>query len=182
MTASFPILFLLPIVNHRINIMTSRVNDEHQDVAGGDNDRSECHILPCTVDYTGPAPVRRYFQPQTLSSRRGRTGDAPVQAAQFRGRGLLAGTAVAVSGQVWELEDCKDDDGRTTERNVTRLAQFSHVTEWQHAHLVEQVQQQQQQKPTSVRSDGNRVQRAREWMELAAALHTPLPVEEDEPV
>lgn len=165
--------------------MTSQHHDQqHQDVGV---DRSECHILPCSLDFTGPAPVRRYFQPQTLQSRRSSsssssTGDAPVQAAQFRGRGLLAGPAVAVSGQVWELEDRRDDSnpGGTA---ITCLAQFSHVTEWQHAHLVEQVQQQQQQQqqPTLVRSDGNRVQRALEWMELAAALHAPLPVEEEQP-
>jgi len=148
--------------------MTSREYDQQQDDVNAD--RSECHILPCAVDYTGPAPVRRYFRPQTLEPRR-RRGDPLVQAAQFRGRGLLAGPAVAVSGQVWELEDRKHDHGAPTQ-TVHRLAQFSRVTEWQHAHLVEQVQQQH----------GNRVQRALEWMELAAALHAPLPVEEEQPV
>jgi hypothetical protein len=109
---------------------------------------TECHILPCSIDYTGKAPVSVYFQPTPFQ-------EGLYQAAQFRGRGLLALEPVAVSGRLLNVKDNK----------VTTQASFDRITEWQHVHQ------------TAALTSSGRVQRALDWNEIASALHSKLPVE-----
>ena len=70
-----------------------------------------CHILPCSIDYDGMAPIHVYFQPSQVQ-------------AQFRGRKLLAQPPVAVQGRVM------GGRGSNPRGNLT----FTQIQEWHHLH------------------------------------------------
>jgi hypothetical protein len=70
-----------------------------------------CHILPCSIDYDGMAPIHVYFQPSEVQ-------------AQFRGRKLLAQPPVAVQGRVI------GGRGSHPRGDLT----FTQIQEWHHLH------------------------------------------------
>jgi hypothetical protein len=136
-----------------------------------------CHALPCKIEFTGKAPVYLYFQPQsvendTTSSSSG-ISSTSFQAAQFRGRGLLACNSsskspthppeTALHGRMLTVNSDKT--------GVSVQASFEHLTEWHHEHQPAAVQQ-----ATKLNKNPNRVQLARDWISIAAALHAPVPV------
>jgi hypothetical protein len=90
------------------------------------NDESAtCHALPCSIEFTGKAPVYLYFQPHPVendTSSSSGSSSASFQAAQFRGRGILA-TPVAVAVVVTlPLQHYKADCSQST---ATRRASQS---------------------------------------------------------
>jgi hypothetical protein len=89
-----------------------------------------------------------YFYPQPLES----DGHHGIQAAQFRGRGLLA-KPVSANGQVIVV----------TSNKMQNVSIFDKVTEWQHVH-----------QPASVTSSSSRISRVEDWYEVALALHAPV--------
>lgn len=118
------------------------------------NATTECHILPCSIGFTGKAPTHVYFQPST-------TNHNDSLAAQFRGRGLLAVVARPVHGKIVHA------DGK----QLITEASFESMTEWHHEHQPEALER---------KSTDERVARASEWCQIAAALHQPIPVADHE--
>lgn len=121
-----------------------------------------CHSLPCNIEYSGKAPVNVYFQPAELE-------DGKYQAATFRGRGLLAkndvgNSTVKVEGRLLQVVSSSSSDTK----QLKEVATFDQYTEWYHEHQVQAVEQ----RATSA----NRWSTALEWMEIAVALHAPLPL------
>jgi hypothetical protein len=130
-----------------------------------------CHSLPCNIDYTGPAPgVDVYFQPMDLptSSQAEKVPNATYQAVSLRGRGLLSKVddRNTVNGHVMRLQSNLSSDGVKEERNLQSIRYFDKYLEWHHEHQTSVLQ--------NLRS-GSKLDRAREWMDTAEALHAPLP-------
>jgi len=112
-----------------------------------------CHALPCNIDYTGKAPVDVYFRPAPVNDE--------YQAATLRGRGLLAPTSKEDDSQ-WQGHVLTKDHATNKLKTVTT---FEHLAEWHHEHLLSAMNQKE-----------SRLQTANDWMEVAKALHAPLPV------
>jgi hypothetical protein len=111
----------------------------------------DCHILPCSIEYTGVLPDDdrlKYFQPHPLPS----DDENEIFAAQFRGRGLLS-KPVPTTGQVLLIKDKK----------IQSITSFDRVFEWQHLH-----------QPAALASASSRVSHAKEWFDVASALHAPV--------
>eukprot|EP00545_Synedropsis_sp_CCMP1620_P002388 CAMPEP_0119003352 /NCGR_PEP_ID=MMETSP1176-20130426/514_1 /TAXON_ID=265551 /ORGANISM="Synedropsis recta cf, Strain CCMP1620" /LENGTH=113 /DNA_ID=CAMNT_0006954947 /DNA_START=72 /DNA_END=413 /DNA_ORIENTATION=+ len=74
-----------------------------------------CHVLPCSIDYQGMAPVHVYFHPTetTIGS------NEKAHQAQFRGRKLIAKPATPLSGIVLSSANSKK-------------IQFDGIQEWHH--------------------------------------------------
>jgi hypothetical protein len=151
------------------------------------NDESAtCHALPCSIEFTGKAPVYLYFQPHPVendTSSSSGSSSTSFQAAQFRGRGLLACSSNTISNTGSGSSDSpthppeKALQGRLLAVNsdktgVSVQATFEHLTEWHHEHQPAALQQ-----ATQPNKNPNRVQLARDWFPVAAALHAPVPVE-----
>jgi Ribonuclease H2 non-catalytic subunit (Ylr154p-like) len=150
--------------------------------------RPECHALPCSIDYSGKAPVADYFRPAPIDG-----GDGTLyQAATLRGRALLARVRhhvhlednttshqpVVVQGVVLQKaaklgntnkNNSSGSAAGTTTSVMTPLCAFDKFTEWHHEHLTAILDYQATDSTT-------RLTRAMEWMEVASALHAPLPV------
>jgi hypothetical protein len=149
-----------------------------------DESATTCHALPCNIEFTGKAPVYLYFQPHSVesdaSSSSGSSSNS-FQAAQFRGRGLLAcsnsNSTVADSSSNSPTHPQETElHGRMLTVNsdktgVSVQASFEHLTEWHHEHQPAAVHQ-----ATKLNKNPNRVQLARDWFPIAAALHAPVPV------
>jgi hypothetical protein len=85
---------------------------------------------------------------------------AKYQAAMLRGRGLLAKSDdhhPQVRGRVFEIQG--DDNNELKE-----IMRFDKLIEWHHEHLT-----------SAIEKKNNRVQTALDWMEVAQALHAPIP-------
>jgi Ribonuclease H2 non-catalytic subunit (Ylr154p-like) len=112
-----------------------------------------CHSLPCSIDYSGRASVDTYFRPASVSE-----NGQQFQAASFRGRGLLAAPSTPVVGLILHPRD----HGQVVKGS------FREIVEWHHTHQV-----------SAIPSRG-RIQTAKDWMEVAAALHAPIsPIDDD---
>jgi hypothetical protein len=134
-----------------------------------------CHGLPCNIDYTGRAPVDVYFRPTALP-------DGKFQAATFRGRGLLANAPVeegsmndnesntnpSLNGYLFEIVSAE-----VGEKQLRSVASFDRFTEWHHEHHLNTVAQKE-----SASQGCTRLGNALDWIEIATALHAPLPVSE----
>lgn len=139
------------------------------------DESATCHALPCKIEFTGKAPVYLYFQPQSVENDASSSSDstASLQAAQFRGRGLLACNTssysptdppeTALHGRMLTVNSDKT--------GVSVQASFEQLTEWHHEHQPAAVQQ-----AAKLNKNPSRVQRARNWFSVAAALHAPVPV------
>ena len=120
-----------------------------------------CHALPCNMDYEGMAATHLYFHPIRTN-----TGMAR---AMFRGRGLLA---------IMENDNIPSHkmallevDGQSSVVK-TKVPQMDRLLEWQHEH-----------NPTAARLEAEsssspfqRSQQAQSWLQVAQALHDPIPL------
>jgi Ribonuclease H2 non-catalytic subunit (Ylr154p-like) len=159
---------------------------------------ADCHILPCKIQYSGPAPVDVYFQPTPIPQTKPkrcitvsnedyknflngsirpttsappdiRPGDDPptLQAAHFRGRGLMATYPPApVHACVLHLNTSASPQ-KSVVAVVEKQAIVKTISEWQHEHLESAVLRTQ-------RNGATRVARGLEYCRIAAALHEPL--------
>lgn len=129
-----------------------------QNSSSHETNQAVCHSLPCSIDYSGRAPVSSFFQPVPLSDPKN------VQAATLRGRGLLARhPAIPVHGRVVTTSTRND----TNVKLVKTKERFDGYSEWKHAH-----------QPDALWTRESRIETAQEWMQLAAAIHAPIPVGE----
>jgi Ribonuclease H2 non-catalytic subunit (Ylr154p-like) len=118
-----------------------------------------CHSLPCSIDYSGRASVDTYFRPASVSE-----NGQQFQAASFRGRGLLAAPSTPAVGLILQPHD------HHGQQQVVK-GSFREMVEWHHTHQV-----------SAIPSGRGRMQTAKDWMEVAAALHAPIsssPVDDD---
>lgn len=87
---------------------------------------SSAHLLPCEIQYTGPAPVSAYFKPEA--------GAYGGQEAAFRGRALKGADIPLPPGYTGSLlQDSKQAnvaDGE--ERRWLHRGHISSFTCWQH--------------------------------------------------
>ena len=114
---------------------------------------ADCHILPCKTDYAGKAQVDSFFCPAMVH--------ADLQAAQFRGRGLLAAAPTQVQARVLTVHP---DQGQ-----VVNGVSVSRVSEWHHEHFEQAIAS-----PSHINS--SRIARALEWCHVTQLLHQPLAV------
>lgn len=94
------------------------------------------------------APVHIYFQHEPINS------DGTIQAAAFRGRGLLS-----------KSSHQDDVNGVVLQEGTTVAAAFQKLQEWEH-----------ESSPQLLQFQTSTFQRAKEWMELNQAVHGELPV------
>jgi hypothetical protein len=145
----------------KLGLIRDRVPMDPQTKSNGIIIMTICHNLPCSIDYKGRAPVDTYFRPAVISTSETDDGEQPqYQAAMFRGRGLLAARAVPVAGLILQPDSVSDDAGR---RNNVVVGTFHEIVEWHHTHQID-----------AIPRHGSRVQKAKDWMEVAAALHAPI--------
>lgn len=137
------------------------------------NARTEFHVLPCNVSFSGKAPVSVYFQPARLND--------TTDAACFRGRGLLARTSPpelesssphAIDADV-RLLRVRPNAHATDVGVVQSLASSRSLREWHHEHDPKMLSIVKQ-------NNANRLVQARNWCRVAEALHQPLPIQQDE--
>jgi hypothetical protein len=153
----------------------------------GSSSASECHALPCNIDFSGKAPTDVYFRPTKVvddhtneaaevKNGKGTSVFPQYQAATFRGRGLLAiqnnddgpSSTQALEGRFLQVGDASSTNPNE-EQIIQQVAQFSQMTEWYHDHDLTSVEQK------SSRPENSRVQTAMDWIETAEALHAPIP-------
>ncbi len=96
-------------------------------VAAREPAAAEAHLLPCEVQYSGPAPVSAYFKPSPLP-------DQGTHGAAFRGRKLLGRTVALPEGYTGTvLQDTNTAsiaDGE--ERKWLQKGTFNSLTYWNH--------------------------------------------------
>ncbi|KAK9810264.1 hypothetical protein WJX72_007629 [[Myrmecia] bisecta] len=115
------------------------------------------HNLPCSLNYTGTAPVSAYFRPTPCGYA---VDAADIQEAAFRGR-QLKGASLPLpegySGQVLQrgLENADPDAPQPWIQQLP----FAQLTYWNH------------DKDPS-RTDG--LKRSFEWLALASKVHAPV--------
>ena len=126
-----------------------------------------CHWLPCSIDYDGVAPVDVFFRPESIhldnndgdnhlkakeendekvkleersETKRGRKRKT-IDAASFRGRGLLAKQPIPLSEQniVGSVLTLSSSSSTASKCNIEIGEQFSEVHEWEHEWDVNKV-------------------------------------------
>jgi len=133
-----------------------------------------CHWLPCSIEYNGVAPVNVFFRPEYIhidnddgdnhhlkvkgekdekcvnikleerpQIKRGRKRKT-IEAASFRGRGLLAKQPIALSeqnivGSVLTFHSPSSSSTTASKCNIEIGEQFSEVHEWEHEWDVNKV-------------------------------------------
>lgn len=140
-----------------------------------------CHALPCSIDFTGRAPVQVYFTPHLVTEKEeddakeeGKANDksspAKVYSAQFRGRQLLAlepkqndsdrnNNQLPLHGRLLEVDFCK---AKNSEDRVKVKGKFSSIFEWKHECQPAVLQ--------NFSDNNNRVKAALQWCEVAQAV------------
>ncbi|KAL7570990.1 hypothetical protein ACA910_002613 [Epithemia clementina (nom. ined.)] len=131
-----------------------------------DSNETVCHILPCSIEYTGGVDGR-HLQPIRV--------DDKVEAVTLRGRGLLAQAPAfpippeIATGHVFQVtEQHQQQQAESTLLNDLPSLRFSSMQEWHHEHI-----------PTAVSLKSSKLKDALEWCSVANALHVPLPVTKD---
>lgn len=132
------------------------------------------HMLPCSIQHNGPAPVSQFFQPSAkVFSAEDEAADAEVQVkeAAFRGRRLLGATVTVPPGFIGiVLESHQDQEHRETpgdgngtalptENGWTVQSTFDAVTYWNHG---------------TPPSRGDPLQRCMAWLRLSQQIHSPV--------
>ena len=117
-----------------------------------------CHALPCTIEYDQKAAVHMYFQPQSIER-------DDVQAAQFRGRGLLCTNPeqplpTNVRGMVVMATDGSP--------HLIPTEKFDCLSEWRHEHNVNRLLD--EPKSASLMS------RLQDLVDVSHAIHDPIPL------
>jgi hypothetical protein len=124
-----------------------------------------CRALPCNIESSSATVDASYFQPVQIddASASPPPSEKTYAAAQFRGRGLLAAESKErLTGRVWKVTNGG--------KQLQVISEFQRLVEWQHEHRLEKLEKGCQ----------SRVKTAQEWMQVASALHAPLPLDEKE--
>lgn len=114
--------------------------------SGDETKRNHIHLLPCSIEFDGPAPVSSYFL----------TGDENGRAAHFRGRRLLKKDIHLPDGVVgmhMVIPDGRDG----SERKAELQSAFKDFTVWQHDMLP----------------SGQEVDQCLDWFEISEAVRFP---------
>lgn len=133
--------------------------------------KNEVHMLPCCINYNGPAPVSDYFKPKIADSF---LEGVEVKEAAFRGRKLLGCTTELPQdycGLLLEKVIPAEDHKKEQKWNGDILApdiwnakvMFKDLTYWRHddnPHFI----------------DNGR--KNLEWLRLASMIHKPVPAAE----
>lgn len=128
------------------------------------NDRT-CHMLPCSIDYQGMASSHVYFRPVEADG---------VVHSTFRGRGLLA-LAPLVTTNADKSNDCEKSGVLSAallsvqNQHLQIKADIDHILEWHHEYNPETL---------FLETNTSRVEVAKEWSEVAFALHESIPVQD----
>lgn len=140
-----------------------------------------CHMLPCSIDYSGRAHgATHFFRPMPIhQDNNGDTTEKQILAAALRGRGLL-GQVTSLDGFASQEEEKQDKDAQRSSSSCLRLFKVDpngvgltvqgppmhSVVDWQHEH-----------NPTNLTTSSkkSRLATAKAWMQVAQALHDPLP-------
>ena len=143
--------------NHRIPSSSSS-----SPVRAAAADTTSVHLLPCSIEYDGPARVSDYFRPRQVSAK----GDIE---ATLRGR-LLRGQTVKlpddISGFVLQQTDLKIGGASGEARNYAIVhGVFDEITYWNH---------------DLAPSGRDYLPQAMRWFDVARAVHAPLPILEQE--
>jgi len=135
-----------------------------------EEEAATCHMLPCNIDFEGMAKTHLYFVNEPIQVENGIT----ILASTFRGRGLLA-----VEKEKQETDDA-DDVGVVVgkphlisleEDQIILKAPINNILEWHHEHNPQTIK--------LFHTENSRLTRANDWIQIAKALHDPLPFEDD---
>ena len=148
---------------------------------------SQCHSLPCKMEYSGRAPVEVFFAPHLIPTTDS-TGDnhdnkdtSNMYAAHFRGRQLLATepyqhariaatkteaspTTTKMQGRLLELHACHSS---TSPEKIQVVAQFDGIWQWQH-----ESEPRRAANAAATLAEKNRVVAAMQWCDVAHAVCT----------
>ena len=131
---------------------------EHPKVGSG-GEHLKCHFLPCSVDFSGRVPgAQHFFTPTSIQSSEGKE----VLVATLRGRGLM-GQEENLSGLDCSANLCVLKIGTDGVLAVDGPC-IDRVIEWQHQHVLE-----------PANNTKGQLKSASSWMQVARALHKPLP-------
>ncbi len=111
------------------------------------NEFSVMHLLPCDIDYNGPAPVTSYFQ---ISEGKRRNDE---MTAHFRGHELI-GKKVKLPEKITGLNVTQDMRNQSKELKWAVVGEFKEINVWQH----------------DVAPDVNQIEECLDWFELASAV------------
>ena len=106
----------------------------------GEEETSQCHSLPCNIDFNGRAPVSVYFSTHLVTSESSKDAEKNettnrVFGSQLRGRQLLASepyqhhSNTELQGRLLEIDSCK---GNSDEGKVRVVGKFNSIYEWKH--------------------------------------------------
>ena len=126
---------------------------------------ARCHALPCNIEKSCKAPCSIYFRPTALDD--DDENNDGIEAACFRGRGLLAQKAAGEEQQVLHLlrlVEQKQNGGGETKKKLQPVLKCI-LQEWHHEH---------QPNARALQLPG-RGRQVADWMEVSQALHDPLP-------
>lgn len=130
--------------------------------------RVAAHLVPCHIQYSGPANTKEYFTPTKSNETR---DDAPVDIAYFRGlrlvgqttnlrdlklRGYLLDKSESIERQEQHSEDPYSEPQLVTVHTHTAIASFDTLTVYGHDSVVER---------------DNQWRLLDEWAEMAEIIH-----------
>ncbi|KAI5077753.1 hypothetical protein GOP47_0007577 [Adiantum capillus-veneris] len=132
---------------------------------------NQVHLLPCSISFSGPAPVSDYFRPRITDSN---MEGVELKEAAFRGRKLLGRTTELPPGYcgLFLEKEVTSEGGTRAKKKSTSVAAvdiwnakatFKDVTYWRH-----------DDNPHSVDSGHKFL----DWLRLAAMMHKPVSAEE----
>ena len=140
---------------------------QEKSAVDGEKKSTVCHMLPCSIDFSGRVQgAQHFFQPTLLDEDCPKAEDQ-LFAGTFRGRGMLGQKNTSTSPtcqtslRVFRLG--VGDLGVTVEGST-----IEEVVEWQHEHH-----------PGNLNIAKSRLSTARSWCEVAQAMHEPLSPPED---
>jgi hypothetical protein len=141
-----------------VNATDNRVEATHLNAS-----ETECHALPCNIEFTGRAPVKVYFTPHSVKNRENES--ARIYSAQFRGRQLLAvdpqqnHQGVSMQGRLLEVDPCKP---KTSEERIKVKGKFGSIFEWKHECEPAVLE--------NSSANNSRVRTALDWCDVARAV------------
>lgn len=130
------------------------------------------HMLPCSIQHNGPAPVSQFFRPSAQAvPGDAEAAEAKVEEAAFRGRKLLGATVPLSPGfKGFVLETLPDEHDKSgTPRGTGDTAvmhegwrvqsTFSEIRYWEHGRAP---------------SITDPLQRCLAWLKLSEQIHSPI--------
>jgi hypothetical protein len=149
---------------------------KEEDASERPEEQAVCHVLPCSIDYSGRLNGAQHFFRPTVVEEGDENNDSPILAATLRGRGLL-GRKISLSREASQNTEkgafaspsirLFGIAGADQEHLTVEGTAMDHVIEWHHEHL-----------PANLPKNG-RLATAQAWFQVAQALHEPLPMAEE---